>query len=314
MRSGGVSCAFSATASIATRHSSTSNRFAGTRMPRDGSSSRWLARPMRWIRRVAPLGAPTLMTRSMSPQSTPRSSEEVHTTARRRPLRHRGLDLAALRHVERAVMQRDREVVVVHAPQLVEDHLGLAARVDEHERGAVLADQAVDVGEGVARRMAGPGQVLARLQHGHVRRGAGLRDDEVGAARCRPAAAAPGSGRARPAPRRWPRGRPRSTSGARRNRRARPSDRRSPRLAVTTECSSSSTMRRSVPNSSGPSGEASSSASCSGVVSRMSGGSRRWRWRARGRRVAGAGLDADRAAPSRRPAAPGCGRCRRRAP
>ena len=39
---------------------------------------------------------------------------------------------------------------------------------------------------------------------------------------------------------------------------------------------------------------ASSSASCSGVVSRMSGGSRRWRWRFDRRRVAGAGLDADR--------------------
>ena len=35
--------------------------------------------------------------------------------------RHRGLDLAALRHVERAVMQRDREPVVVDAPQLLED-------------------------------------------------------------------------------------------------------------------------------------------------------------------------------------------------
>ena len=32
-----------------------------------------------------PFGAPTLITRSMSPQSTPRSSDEVHTTARKRP-------------------------------------------------------------------------------------------------------------------------------------------------------------------------------------------------------------------------------------
>ena len=51
----------------------------------EGSSSRWLARPMRWVRREAPLGAPTLMTRSTSPQSMPRSSEEVHTTACSRP-------------------------------------------------------------------------------------------------------------------------------------------------------------------------------------------------------------------------------------
>ena len=53
------------------------------------------------------------------------------------PGRHRRLDLAALRGVERAVMQRDRKAVVVDAPQLLEQHLGLAAGVDEHQRGAV---------------------------------------------------------------------------------------------------------------------------------------------------------------------------------
>src|SRR5262245_47214225 len=47
------------------------------------------------------------------------------------PARHRRLDLAALRYVERAVMQRDRKPVVVDAPQCVEDHFRLAARVDE---------------------------------------------------------------------------------------------------------------------------------------------------------------------------------------
>ena len=40
---------------------------------------------MRCIEREEPFGAPTLITRSTSPQSTPRSSEEVHTTARKRP-------------------------------------------------------------------------------------------------------------------------------------------------------------------------------------------------------------------------------------
>ena len=53
--------------------------------------------------------------------------------------RHRVLDLAALRDVERAVMQRDGEAVVVHAPQILEQHLGLAAGVDEHQRGLVGA-------------------------------------------------------------------------------------------------------------------------------------------------------------------------------
>ena len=67
--------------------------------------------------------------------------------------------------------------------------------------------------------------------------------------------------------------------GASRNSRASPSDSRSPRFEVTSACSSSSITRFSVPNRYGASAEASSSASCSGVVSRMSGGSRRWRVR-----------------------------------
>ena len=63
------------------------------------------------------------------------------------------------------------------------------------------------------------------------------------------------------------------------NSRASPSDSRSPRFDITSECSSSRITRWSEPNRYGASSEASSSASCSGVVSRMSGGSRRWRWR-----------------------------------
>ena len=41
-------------------------------------------------------------------------------------------------------MQRDREPVVVDAPQLLEDHLRLAARIDEDQRGPVRLDQVVD--------------------------------------------------------------------------------------------------------------------------------------------------------------------------
>ena len=60
--------------------------------------------------------------------------------------------------------------------------------------------------------------------------------------------------------------------GASRHSRARPSDNRSPRLEVTSACNSSSTMRFSDANRNGASSDASSSASCSGVVSRISGG------------------------------------------
>ena len=54
------------------------------------------------------------------------------------PGRHRILDLAALGDVERAVMQGDGETIIVHPPQLLEQHLRLAAGVDEHQRGLPL--------------------------------------------------------------------------------------------------------------------------------------------------------------------------------
>ena len=94
--------------------------------------------------------------------------------------RHRGLDLAALRHVERAVMERDRQAIVVDAPQLLEDPLGLAAGVDEDQRGAVTLDELVDLAERMLRRVSGPGQPLGGVEHGDVRRGAALRHHQIG--------------------------------------------------------------------------------------------------------------------------------------
>ena len=152
----------------------------------DGSSMRWLARPMRCSSREAPFGAPTLMTRSTSPQSMPRSSDEVATTARSRPAAIASSTVRRCADVERAVMQRDREIVVVDAPELLEDHLGLAARVDEDQRHLVALDQLVDLAERVARRVAGPGQLLGGVEHGDVGRGAAARR-----ARDRPAPSPP---------------------------------------------------------------------------------------------------------------------------
>lgn len=84
-RGGSPSSLFSAIASRAAWHSSISNLFAGTKSARDGSSSRWLARPIRCTIRDAPLGLASWITRSTSPQSIPRSSVEVQTTARSSP-------------------------------------------------------------------------------------------------------------------------------------------------------------------------------------------------------------------------------------
>ena len=137
MRSGGVSCAFSATASIATRafqHLETvgrhQQRARGFVEPVIGAADA-LHQPRGALGRadiddeidIAPVDA----------EVERRGADHAAQFARR----HGVLDLAALGDVERAVMQRDREAVVVHAPEILEQHLGLAAGVDEDQRGLV---------------------------------------------------------------------------------------------------------------------------------------------------------------------------------
>ena len=78
-------------------------------------------------------------------------------------------------------MQRDGEIVVVHPPQFLEQEFGLAAGVDEHQRGLVRLDEGVDFAERVQRGMAGPGQMLGRVEHGDLRLRAGLRHHQIGA-------------------------------------------------------------------------------------------------------------------------------------
>ena len=93
---------------------------------------------------------------------------------------HRRLHLPALLRLQRAVMQRDGQRILVDRPQFAEQKLGLRARVDEQKRRAVLADQFVDVRDGVARRMAGPRQATLGLQDGDGRLRAALHLHQIG--------------------------------------------------------------------------------------------------------------------------------------
>ncbi len=77
-------------------------------------------------------------------------------------------------------MQRDGEVVVVDAPELLEQVFGLAAGVDKNERGLVVFDEAVDFAQRMARRMAGPGQMLLCVEHGDARLRAAFGEDQIG--------------------------------------------------------------------------------------------------------------------------------------
>ena len=96
---------------------------------------------MRCTSRAAPLGAPMQITLSTAPQSMPRSSVEVQTTARRAALGHRRFHLAALLRRQAAVMQGDGQIVVVDAPQFLEGAFGLTAGVDEDQRGFGCSDR-----------------------------------------------------------------------------------------------------------------------------------------------------------------------------
>ena len=94
--------------------------------------------------------------------------------------RHRVLDLAALGDVERAVMKRNGEAVVVHPPEILEQHFGLAAGVDENQRGLVALDQLIHFAERMARGMTGPGQALLGVEHLDNRRRRAAGHDDVG--------------------------------------------------------------------------------------------------------------------------------------
>ena len=80
-------------------------------------------------------------------------------------------------------MERDRQVSVVVAPQLVKQHLGLRARIDEDQRHAVGVDRPIDFGQRVARRVPGPGQLGIRLENSDVGPGPLARHHDLGQSR-----------------------------------------------------------------------------------------------------------------------------------
>ena len=94
--------------------------------------------------------------------------------------RHRLLDPAALRHVERAVMQRDGEPVVIELPEFLERVLRLQARVDEDQRRLVRSDDIVDRRHRQRRRMPRKRQGLVELEHADIGLRPALHHYEIG--------------------------------------------------------------------------------------------------------------------------------------
>ena len=84
-----------------------SSAFVGTHVTRLTAPGRCPLRPARCSNRATPFGLPICSTRSTGEKSTPRSSDDVATTQRSRPVAQPILDPFAPIAVERAVMQRD---------------------------------------------------------------------------------------------------------------------------------------------------------------------------------------------------------------
>ena len=156
----------SSIASSAARASRYSKRLPGTRIASDGSSSRWLARPIRCSSRDEPLGAPIWMTRSTSPQSTPRSRLAVQTSARSSPARHRRLDLAPRLDRQRAVVDADRQSLRRSPPT----DPGRSARrgcacCRRPASSCAARSRCITLRRRPAAAMAGPGDALVLGQH-----------------------------------------------------------------------------------------------------------------------------------------------------
>ena len=117
--------------------STSSSVLVGTSVSAAGRPGAWPLRPARCSSRATPLAEPICSTRSTGRKSTPRSSDEVATTALQLAFLQAELDPLAHRLVERAVVQRDQPGPLGPRleQQLVPD-LGLRARVGEDQRGA----------------------------------------------------------------------------------------------------------------------------------------------------------------------------------
>ena len=134
------------------------------------------------------------------PLQQPRAALRARPSARRgrrRPSRCRGrgwrsrparaacpaaiaaFDLAPRLDREAAVVDADRQRLVVDRPQVLEDQLGEAARVAEDERRLVLLDQLHHFARRVAPGVAAPRNAVLRDQDRQVRLGARIADDQV---------------------------------------------------------------------------------------------------------------------------------------
>ena len=93
--------------------------------------------------------------------------------------RHRRFDLAASLLRKAAVVDPDRQTLVVLRPQVLEDQLGEPARVAEYQGRLVLFDEIHDLAHGVTARMPTPWDFAFWDEYGEVGFRTGIADDDV---------------------------------------------------------------------------------------------------------------------------------------
>ena len=133
--------------------------------PGSASSMRWLVRPTRCSRRDDAFGRADL---DHLVHAAPIDAEIERGGGDDRAQlagRHGRFDALALRQVQAAVMQRDRQRVVVELPQFLEQQFALGARIDEHDRHARAFDPFQHGAGGGQAHAAGPGDARFRQQH-----------------------------------------------------------------------------------------------------------------------------------------------------
>ena len=121
-------------------HSSSSSRVVAKSRPFGSAPTQWPARPMRCSATAMERGEPIWHTRSTVPISMPNSSDAVATTARSSPsLRRRSASRRSC--ARQAAMMRQDGVLAEALGQVMRHAFGEAARVDEDEGGAILANE-----------------------------------------------------------------------------------------------------------------------------------------------------------------------------
>ena len=121
-------------------HSTRSSRDSGNSRPLGVPPTECPERPTRCRKAAIARGEASWHTRSTSPMSMPSSSEAVATSARSRPLLRALLGVQA-RLLGHAAVVRGDVLLADALGQVPRQALGLAARVDEHQRRAVLAHE-----------------------------------------------------------------------------------------------------------------------------------------------------------------------------